>query len=193
MNILTCEKVLYLLPLYIDGKVKDSQAYDIEQHISVCDDCFEKYINLKNISEKIKLAFENIQGSQNENLQKKFFNENISAYIDNELEKEEYFSFNRYISINPKEEKKLENMMFFDEQLKKYLKKYKKNSNKDLSKKVIEIIKQEKSSYLYNLYIKALTLTILFITLMIAADYFSFPEKINSIAIKTSFFNNFSH
>ncbi|MBQ2644833.1 zf-HC2 domain-containing protein [bacterium] len=187
MNSLDCEKIGYLLPLYIDGKINDSTAFAIEQHLSNCSDCFEKYISLKNISQKIKASFDNSLDYSPYNKNLKFFEDNISSYIDNELAKEDYYNFNKFISLNPDAKKELDKMLFFEEKLQESIKKNKQILNKDLSKSIVNEIKKENPNYVYNIYLKAAILTVLFVILTILVGYFAIPEHWQSFAIKTHF------
>ena len=193
MNILTCEKVLALLPLYIDGKTNKEQSFDIEQHLNNCPKCSEKYISLKTVAERIKSAFDNIDKKIfcENNI---FFEENLSAFIDNELSKEDYFLFNRYVTNNPDAKRSLEEMLTFEEKLQNFLKKDTGLLNNDFSKKVVNEIKQENSEYIWGEYYKAGVLTVLVLVIIILIGYYSFPEHINDFySIKNQIFHTVLH
>ena len=185
MNIITCEKILYLLPLYIEGKTNEQQSTNIEEHLNDCDSCFEKYLALKNVAEKIKIAFENLPNS-NCYQNKEFFDNNISAYIDNELDKTDYYTFNYYATQNSQARKELEDMYLFDEKLKKHINDNKITLNNDLSKKITNEIKKNSPSYIYELYFKAAVLTIFFISITAFIGYFSIPEHFEKIVLQAN-------
>ncbi len=175
MKSLTCENVTAVLPLYIDGKVDNYK--EIEEHLSHCPECFEKYLSLKNLAERIKSAFDNLDISDFSS-ERQFFKNNLSAYIDNELDKDDYLAFNAVVIKSPEAKEELEQMMRFDEKLKESIENNKKILNVDLSKNVINEIKKETPLYMYELYVKAAALTGVFIVLTALAGYFSIPENI---------------
>lgn len=183
MTDLNCEKILYLLPLYIEGKTDDSQNFAIEQHLANCSECFEKYIVLKNISQRIKIAFKDIKG---EAFRKKFFEDNLSAFVDNELSKEDYYAFSGYIALNPEAKKETEEMISFEKKIKESLEN-KKTFDTELTKTVINKIKKQNPYFVYEIYMKAIAFTVLLIILSIFAGYFSVPENWQNFVFKAHF------
>ena len=181
MDKISCEKILYLLPSYTDGKISKELACQIEQHLSVCDDCFEKYIKLKNISQKIQQSLKNTDFRQK---QEEFFKENISAYIDNELSKDDYFYFSGYVSSNSQAKKELDEMIKFEENLKKNIEKNKQTLEKDLSEDITEQIRRENPLYVSEIFVTAGILTVVFVLLTVLAGYFSIPDNWEAFAAK---------
>ena len=165
MQNLTCQNILNLIPLYIEGKTSEEQSAEIIEHLKFCDECREKYLSIKEISEKIKNAFDDIDKKQFDK-DYKFFKENISAYTDNELNKEDYLKFNSYVTSNAEANKELEEMMRFREQLQKVFSEQN-FLEKDLSKKVINTIREEEPEHISDLFLKAAVITVFFIMLTI--------------------------
>ena len=180
MKSLICENILTLLPKYIDNAVEKEEEITIEEHLCHCQDCFEKYLSLKNLSDKIKAAFDNINAADFQ-YEEKFFKNNISAYIDKELDKIDYFTFDCYVAKSQKAKEAIDSMKHFEETLKHNIEKNKNILKNDLSKKIVEEYKKDSPDYLYNLYIKAAFVTAAFIILTICAGYLSFPGNINKI------------
>lgn len=180
MKNLTCQNILNLIPLFIEGKTDEEQTSLILAHFEDCEKCREKYLSLKEISEKIKAAFDEIDINQFDS-DYIFFKENLSAYIDNELNKEDYLRFNSYVTTHPKAKRELEDMLYFIEQLQNIF--YEQDFfQKDLSDKVINEIKEEEPDYYSNLFLKAAVITVLFILLTIFTGYFSVIEKFPDIS-----------
>jgi len=180
MQNLSCQNISNLIPLYIEGKTTEEQTYEIMKHLEICAECREKYLSIKEISEKIKTAFDNIDKRQFDN-DYKFFNENLSAYMDNELNKEDYFKFNSYVTSNPEANKELEEMMFFREQLQKVFS----GQNfleKDLSKDIINTIREDEPEYFSNLLVKAAVITVFFILMTIIIGYLSVNENVPNLS-----------
>ena len=188
MKNITCQNILNILPLYIEGKTTFEQAEEISNHLNSCEKCREKYIYLKEISEKIKTAFDKTDKKQFDDYA--FFRENMSAFIDNELSKEDYFRFNTFVASNPDAKKELEEMMFFIEQLQKifneqdFLK-------TDLSDKTVNEIKEENPDYFSALFIKAAVITVFFILITILTGYLSVLDKFPDVSdIKNKIFTS---
>jgi len=180
MQNLSCQNISNLIPLYIEGKTTEEQTYEIMKHLEICTECREKYLSIKEISEKIKTAFDNIDKRQFDN-DYKFFKENLSAYTDNELNKEDYFKFNSYVTSNPEANKELEEMMLFREQLQKVFS----GQNfleKDLSKDIINTIREDEPEYFSNLLVKAAVITVFFILMTIIIGYLSVNENVPNLS-----------
>ena len=180
MQNLSCQNISNLIPLYIEGKTTEEQTYEIMKHLEICAECREKYLSIKEISEKIKTAFDNIDKRQFDN-DYKFFKENLSAYTDNELNKEDYFKFNSYVTSNPEANKELEEMMLFREQLQKVFS----GQNfleKDLSKDIIDTIREDEPEYFSNLLVKAAVITVFFILMTIIIGYLSVNENVPNLS-----------
>lgn len=185
MKSLTCENITALLPKYIENTATNEEAVQIEEHLCHCQECFEKYLSLKNIADKIKSAFNNIESSDFA-YEQKFFKNNISAYIDNELDKIDSFALNCYMAKSPKAKEELESMRRFEETLKLNIENNKKILQNDLSKSVIDEFKKDSPEYIYNLYVKAAAVTVIFIMLTICAGYFSVPDNMDKLSGFTS-------
>ena len=189
MKNITCQNILNILPLYIEGKTTDDESEEITNHLKNCEKCREKYFYLKDISEKIKTAFDETDRKQFENGYV-FFRENMSAFIDNELSKEDYFRFNSYVASHPEAKQELDEMFYFTEQLRNIF-----NGQNflktDLSDKVVNEIKEENPDYFSALFLKAAVITLVFILIVIFAGYLSVLDKVPDITdIKSKIFTS---
>lgn len=181
MKTYSCENIQNLLPLYTEEKTSDEITVIIENHLRICQDCYEKYLTLKDVSQRIKSAFEKI--SKTDFISERiFFKNNISAYVDNELSPKDYFDFNQNTINNFEHQKELEEMLFFEEKLQQSLKENKKILNKDLSKEIINEIKRDTPDYLYKLYIKAASIAVFLLIITVLTGYFSVPGNVEKMA-----------
>ena len=180
MKNLICYHIAKLIPLYLEGKTSEAQTSEIINHLEICDDCREKYLSIKEISEKIKKAFDEID-KNNFDSDYIFFKDNLSACIDNELSKEDYLKFNNCDTSHADLKKELEEMLSFREQLQKMLNEQN-FLEKDLSDKIVNTIKEEEPEYLSNLFLKAAVITVFFILITILTGYLSVKENIPDLS-----------
>ena len=179
MNTMTCEHVLNMLPLYIDEKTSEEDTIKIKEHLRTCQECYDKYISLKSVAEKIKTAFADISCTIDSD--KIFFRNNLSAYIDNELGNSDYYKFSKLIKENQQSKKEYDEMNSFEEKLKKSFQENTKTLRPDLSQNVINEIKRESPAFIYELYVKAALITLGFIFLTAMIGYFSAPDHLEKI------------
>lgn len=180
MKTYICQDIQNLLPLYIEGKTSEETSFSIEKHLNDCDDCFNKYLALKEVSQRIKAAFASVS-QKNFCNEKVFFKDNLSAFVDNELDKEDYFDFNQQTANNINNRKELESMLFFEEKFQQSLEQNKITLNKDLSKEIINEIKKDSPDYLYELYLKAASITVLLLITTVLTGYFSIPDNLHKL------------
>lgn len=185
MNNLSCDYILSLLSIYIENKTTVEQSVAIDEHLNSCNECFEKYINLRNYSNSLNSCVKSLKYYSGE---EDFIDKNLSAYIDNELSKDEYIDFNRVITHSQEAKYKLEDMMFFDEQLQHCLNNDKHHLKKDLSKKVINDVKKENKDFLANVYLQYFAFLIIFSVLTIfAVNYKNIFNEDNITSLKKEF------
>ncbi len=146
MQNLDCGQVIALLTFYIDSKLTPKLMKDIEYHLNTCSFCRNKYMQLKKIYDNyadIKAKIENRDDeflyceSNYNNLQYQYFKENLSAYIDNELNIKDNLRIKKTAIINPNARIELENIIFFRKTLQDAYNKTKENLKQDFSGNVI--------------------------------------------------------
>jgi len=143
-----------MLSLYIDNKVSEHEKIFIETHLSVCESCHNKYIYLKSLIKSLKDSYRQIMElslkKQNNNSfsikEHEKFRENISPYIDNELETQECYEFRKYLTKSKTAQKELQKAYKMQKELKNAFLKVQKNTTKIISRKVINALNPPKNN-----------------------------------------------
>lgn len=193
MNTLTCERVMILLPLYIEEKTSELENFEIEKHLTECPSCMEKFTTLQAIAQKIKTAFDSVENQHFEK-EKKYFKENLCAYLDNELQDEDYCLMTQIILENENAKQEAESMAEFDKYLQQAIEKNKIIFEQNFCKQVIQKVKKSSPEYIYTQYVKAAVTTVIFIALTILIGYFSSQkyfddfQKMTGVSINLSQF-----
>ena len=99
-----CKKVSSMLSLYIDNKVTPEQKSFIDEHLANCEECYKKYVYLKSLIKNLKDSYKQVLELARKKQQKADFNikqheiflQNLSPYIDNELDAQDCFEFRKY-------------------------------------------------------------------------------------------------
>ena len=100
-----CRKVSSMLSLYIDNKLSVHDYAFIDEHLSQCDECYKKYLYLKSLIKSLKDSYKQVvELAQKKQKQATFsirehekFLDNLSPYVDNELDAQECFEFRKYL------------------------------------------------------------------------------------------------
>lgn len=177
MEQLTCKEISILLPLYLENKTTEEESTEIEEHLTSCGSCFEKFLSLKNISELVKSSVSRedcLNGYE-------FFRSNICSYLDNELDECDYYAFAAYVSKSQEAREELLQMFRFDEHLKKSIKENSKLLQQDLSKPIIDEVKSESIDYIHKQFFKIAALIVMFLILTVIVGYFSITDNVDKI------------
>lgn len=148
-----CKKVVALLSLYVDNKVTYSEREFIEEHLAFCPECYQKYMYLKQLIYSLKDSYRKVvemamarqKNSTFSIREHQKFMENISPYIDNELEVADSFEFRRYLMKSKVAQKELRNSYFVQREIKDSYERTKKKLKKDFSKLVVNEISLKKT------------------------------------------------
>lgn len=145
MHELTCNQVVTLLTFYIENKLNKNLSRQIQEHLSICPKCMEKYQKLRKILEnfseiKSRIAEEenSFDASVYETPQYERFKANLSAYIDNELSDTENIKIKKIAISNPLARRDLENIYAFKQLLQSSFNKTKNELKQDYSRKILE-------------------------------------------------------
>ena len=146
---MNCEQINILLTYFINNKLSDKIMAEIEYHLNICLSCREKYMNLirikqnyKEIQEKICPNTENLSEPMfNEKEYSKFMN-NLSAYVDNELNDRENIRIKKFAILNPNARQELENIIYFRQLLQDSFTKTKSQLKKDIAGHTINILNE---------------------------------------------------
>ena len=102
---LTCNQVLALIEFYLENKLNPKLKKYIDEHLEICPKCKKFY------SETIRKSRTNVilnSTQDKEDKTYKIFEENISAYIDNELNEKENLRIKKIAITNPNAREKIE-------------------------------------------------------------------------------------
>lgn len=141
---LTCSQVISLLPFYEEGKLTDKLKYYIDEHLKKCSKCREIYMRSQKIANNILDTYNTKQYEA--------FKQNISAYIDSELDEAESLRIKKTAISNPLARKHLEDMYAFKRMLHNSFERTKNEWRNDYSRLIISKLSQ--SEYKDNSFIK---------------------------------------
>lgn len=139
---LTCEQVGAIITFYIEDRLSEYLKKAVKHHLENCPACQEKFEELKNMVEKFAHTEckPNIdEETQNAFKQKQYneFKQNLSAYIDNELDDHENIRIKKITISNPMARRDLEEMYAFKKLLHTSFEKTKNDTKYDFSRQVI--------------------------------------------------------
>lgn len=188
MNNSVCKKIVSMLYFYIENKLDDEERFFVENHFLVCSNCYQKYLEMKEIInnlhfeyEKLLNEFEQIESNNIFNIRDyEIFYKNISPYIDDELCYDESLKFRKYLLKSKPARAELANAYGLKNNIKNSVATYKDNLNVNFSKKVIKKLKEETKDSFDSIYKRAaVVLGFMISTLIIISFYlgFSFLNK----------------
>ena len=163
---LTCTQVCDLLNFYIEGKLSPQLKTCIDEHIKSCQACRNK---IKDLYKNFNISHYNDSDKydcEHDNLSKEFIN-NLSAYIDNELNPEENIKIKKITISNPTARKKLHSIYKFQKFLHSTYNRTKNDLKYDYSKQVIAQL-QNAEIYSTTCFYKITPVIICIILLIIA-------------------------
>ena len=143
---LSCEQVIALLTFYAEEKLSNKLSQYVKEHLATCPECMEKYQKLRKILNKY-VEIENIPiAQQYHTKQYETFKNNLSAYIDNELDDFENIKIKKIAISNPLARQDLENLYTYKKLLLSSFEKAKNELKTDYSKSIIKQVQQENIS-----------------------------------------------
>ena len=104
---ITCAQMDVLLSFYVEGDLSKALKLKVEEHLKNCPSCREKYEIIKTMIQDLKTSVEEKEEiySSKSNSQYRIFQNNLSAYVDNELPADESIKIKKY-TINNKQARK---------------------------------------------------------------------------------------
>ena len=180
---------------YIENKLDDEDRFFIEKHFLKCENCHQKYLEMKKIInnlhfeyEKLLKEFEEIESNKLFNIREyEMFYKNISPYIDDELNYDESIKFRKYILKSKPARIELSNAYSLKNNIKKSFVNFKDNLNINFSKKIIQKLKNETEYNFESVYKKAaILITFMLSTLIIFSIYISFSSIQETITKDTN-------
>ncbi len=191
MNKFVCKKVVSMLFLYIENKLDDEDRAFIENHFQYCPDCYNKYLEMKEIIknlhfeyEKLLNEFERIESNQIFNIREyELFYKNISPYIDDELSYDDSIKFRKYLLKSKSARKELANAYGLKNNIKHSFDNFRDKLNINFSKKIVKKL-QEENKYSFDSVYKRAAIVIGFMisTLILVSVYMGFSYMSESFA-----------
>lgn len=136
---ITCAQMDVLLSFYIEGDLSSALKIKVEEHLKNCSACRAKYNIIKDMLEELKTTVspkEEILSAGTAG-QYKFFQNNLSAYVDNELPAEDSIKLKKYTINNKKARKELEDTYNIRKLMNKSFDKTRLEAKRDFSGNVI--------------------------------------------------------
>ena len=163
---LNCRQVEMLLSFYIDGDLNNKLRKEIENHLEYCLSCKSKYDLLKDFYSDMESSYENLKSMPARSLaqtheQYRFFKNNLSAYIDNELSAEDTIKLKKYTINNQKAKQELEKSYKLKGILKDSFNRTKDNLKHDFSEKVMADINTSNKLNRIDFYLKTMAVIII--------------------------------
>lgn len=147
---ITCSQMDVLLSFYIKGDLSNALKKQVEEHLDNCSTCRAKYNIIKDMLNDIKNEVEedDVLCPVNNKSQYRIFQNNLSAYVDNELPADETIKIKKYTINNKKARKDLEDTYSIRRLMSESFNKSKIEAKKDFTKNVIKQLTPQEE---YNL------------------------------------------
>lgn len=159
----TCKKVVSMLSLYIENKLEPEDKVFVENHFLVCGDCYQKYLEMKEIInnlhfeyEKLLNEFERLESNNMFNIREyETFYKNISPYIDDELCYDESIKFRKYLLKSKSARAELASAYGLKNNIRTSVAAFKDSVNVNFSGKIIKKLQDERRDTFDNVYRRA--------------------------------------
>jgi len=137
---ITCAQMDVLLSFYIEGDLSSALKIKVEEHLKKCSACRAKYDIIKDMLDDLKTTVNNKEEilSAGSGSQYKFFQNNLSAYVDNELPAEESIKLKKYTINNKRARKELEDTYSIRKLMNESFNKTRLDLKRDFSKNIIK-------------------------------------------------------
>jgi len=152
---LTCAQMDVLISFYLDGELSNALKSQVEEHMKLCPTCRAKFDIIKSMISDLKSGVnvkqEKSLGIENKKItsqQYRIFKNNLSAYIDNELNEEESVKLKKFAINNKEARKDLESTYNIRKIMNDSFQKSKSESKRDYSKHVIRQLELEEEATL---------------------------------------------
>lgn len=143
---ITCAQMDVLLSFYIEGDLSKTLRKKVDEHLKQCSSCRAKYEIIKSMLQELKDSLESeneeeIQTTKKTNVtsqQYRVFQNNLSAYIDNELTPNENIKIKKYTINNKQARRELEDAYNIRKLMSDSFDKTKTMAKQDFSRNVIK-------------------------------------------------------
>ena len=150
---LTCAQMDVLISFYIDGDLSKALKSQVEEHLRECANCRAKYDIIKSMISDLKNSFDMQEeytprevSSSCTSQQYRLFKNNLSAYIDNELDTEDNIKIKKFTINNKSARKALEDSYNIKKLLNSSFAKTKSDVKHDFSRSVLRQLELEEEA-----------------------------------------------
>ncbi|MCI1273942.1 MAG: zf-HC2 domain-containing protein [Clostridiaceae bacterium] len=173
---LTCEQVLALMSFYVEDKLSSQLSKQVKEHLENCEDCRESFKNFQQMLGRY-LNIEKVNETETEisrfdTKQYKNFRQNLSAYMDNELDLNENLKIKKIAISNPLARQDLENMYSFKKLLNDSFNKTKSEMKSDFSKSVVYKLKNKYNILKIDAFFKLSAAFLVMLFMIMAGSYY---------------------
>lgn len=136
---ITCAQMDVLLSFYVEGGLSKALKLKVEEHLKKCPTCREKYEIIKTMIQNLKVSVEDREEiySSNLNSQYRIFQNNLSAYVDNELPQEESIKIKKFTINNKQARKDLEDTYHIRRLMSESFNKTKADAKQDFARSIL--------------------------------------------------------
>ena len=153
---LTCAQMDVLISFYIENELSLALRKQVEEHLKNCANCSAKYEIITSMISDMKSCCKTEGQKNNSNQQEtkpsayqyQVFKNNLSAYIDNELNDEENLKIKKFFLNNKNARKELEDSFSLRKMMNDSFKKCKSDNKRDFSKHIIKQLELEEEAIL---------------------------------------------
>ncbi len=174
---ITCAQMDVLISFYIEGDLSKALKQKVTEHLKQCPACRAKYDIIKSMLEDLKSSLgENKEEEvlSSANTQYKIFQNNLSAYIDNELPAEENIKIKKFAINNKRARKELEDTCNIRKLMSESFNKTKSEARHDFSKNVIKQLNpNEEYNFSFHPVLKAAIAFVMTVLILSAIIVFS--------------------
>lgn len=182
-----------MLFLYIENKLNDEDRLFIENHFQYCNDCYKKYLEMKEIIKNLHFEykkmideFDRVEANQMFNIREyESFYKNISPYIDDELCYDECIKFRKYLLKSKPARAELACAYGLKNNIKNSVADFKDNLNINFSKKIIKKLQEENKYSFDNVYKRAAVVIGIMLTALILVSLYMGFSYMNISFAKT--------
>ena len=135
---ITCAQMDVLISFYIEGDLSNALKTKVEEHLQTCSACRSKYQIIKDMLDDLKSEFDEEYLCPATKSQYHIFQNNLSAYVDNELPAEENIKIKKYTINNKKARKELEDTYNIRRLMSESFSKSKSEAKNDFTRNVIK-------------------------------------------------------
>lgn len=176
---LSCSQMDVLISFYIEEELSSSLKKQVEEHLRNCSICRAKFDIIKNMIDDLKNCFEE-DSSKDEyhtkvttSQQYRAFQNNLSAYLDNELDNNENLKLKKFTINNKTARKELQANYNLRKLMNNSFQKTKLSNKQDYSKSILRKLEiEDETSFNLHPLVKSLIGFLFLITILTVIAFF---------------------